>query len=609
MEGLSTFIENAVDGSCAYVHLSGYGIIRCPLDKPQLTPISKENTPVFLEESAGVQMLHQSPKGTYLLTWQRWYEEKPNNLKLWEASTGKLLAGFPQKSLRREGWPYLQLTADEKFAFLLCTNEIRVYTEDSFRQSETRFIEKLRVPGIVTLSLPSASAKGDYLFTTFCSADKNKPARAGLHQYVPNAPPSKNPTYPALLSKSLFQAEEMKTHWNPLGDTALITMQTSVDASGQSYYGSSQLFLFAQQLPDVQAVPLPQEGTVHDVGWLPDPDKPPCFVAIAGKMPAMTSLHHGQTGKAMFIYGNAHRNTVSWSPHGRFLCLAGFGNLAGEMSFWDKNKAKLIPGALNAAGELRAEAVVGYQWAPNSRVFAVSTCTPRMNVDNGARLFRYNGDELTNVPWDNENYKPNKLLGATFVPPGKVKYPDRPQTPPPEGQAAATPTASNPPVPPKPVGKYVPPGARNREGGTSLAERMRREKEGFLQGATRVSDKPQIVKNMSGKVIPGLVTEQPKSKSALKREKAKLKKQQQEEEERKKKDLEAQLGAAASKAPQAAPEEGNDTDREKRGRKLKKMLKQIEGLKEKDPATLNDDQKAKLASEAEVRQELEDLNL
>lgn len=38
----------------------------------------------------------------------------------------------------------------------------------------------------------------------------------------------------------------------------------------------------------------------------------------------------------IFEFGEAHRNSISWSPHGRFVCLAGFGNLAGDMDFWDR---------------------------------------------------------------------------------------------------------------------------------------------------------------------------------------------------------------------------------------------------------------------------------
>lgn len=462
-----------------------------------------------------------------------------------------------------------------------------------------RFVDKVRITGISSLSLPrQMKLPGLYFFTSFCSGTKDKPARAAFYKYTPGMKPDAQP----LLSKSLFRAEEMKTHWNAHGDAALLTLQTSVDASGESYYGSSQLFLLRKDSPEATTVPLPQEGTVLDVAWIPDPSKPPSFVVLAGKMPAMASLHHGLTGKAKFLYGNAHRNTVAWSPHGRFLCLAGFGNLAGGMSFWDNNKGKLTGGALNVSNHVRAEAVVGYSWSADSRVFLCSTCSPRMNVDNGARIFRYNGDELKNVPWDNENYRPDRLLGAVCIPaPTPDTYPDRPQTPPPEGVEEAAATVPVAPAP-KPAGRYVPPSARGRSGGgTSLAERMRREKEGKLQTATRVVEKPR---NAQGNVVVGLSSaDGGKSKSALKREKQKKKKEEQAAAEAAAKAAAEAQAAATASAPEPP------VDPEKRARKLKKTLKQIEDLKTKEAATLNDDQKAKIGSEDELRKELASLNL
>jgi translation initiation factor 2A len=467
-------------------------------------------------------------------------------------------------------------------------------------------MDKVQIKGISSLSLPrQIKLPGLYFFTAFSPGTKDKPARATFYQYTPGM----KADAPPLLSKSLFQAEEMQSHWNALGDGALITLQTSVDTSGQSYYGSSQLFLLRKDSTEAIGVPLPQEGTVLNVGWMPDPSKPPSFVVLAGKMPAMASLHHGITGAAKFIYGNAHRNTVAWAPHGRFLCLAGFGNLAGGMSFWDNNKNKLTSGALNLANQVRAEAVVGYGWSADSRVFLCSTCSPRMNVDNGVRLFRYNGDELKNLPWDNQNYRPNKLLEAVFVPaPTPETYPDRPQSPLPElgvggtGAAASVPAVAPAPKP----SRYVPPSARNRAtGGTSLAERMSREKDGHMKGASKVVDKP---KNVQGKVMVGMTpVDAGKSKSAVKREKQKKKKEEQADAAANA-FAEAQAAAAAAAAtPVPSPEASIDPA--KRARKLNKTLKQIEDLKTKDPGSLNDDQKSKVASEAEVWKELADLGL
>jgi translation initiation factor 2A len=33
---------------------------------------------------------------------------------------------------------------------------------------------------------------------------------------------------------------------------------------------------------------------------------------------------------------------VSWSPHGRFVMLGGFGNISGHVELWDNNKKKCL---------------------------------------------------------------------------------------------------------------------------------------------------------------------------------------------------------------------------------------------------------------------------
>jgi translation initiation factor 2A len=594
--GTTTFQTLHPDGSAAFVHRPDVGIFKVSLGGK--TSSIADTTP-FLKETARVQIMDISPKGTYLLTWERAQEGETPNLKVWSSSTGEYITGFRQKSLRKESWPYLQWTQDESFSFLLGTNEIRVYPGSAFASGEEiRFVDKLHIEGVASMSLgPSATS---ILFTAFSPKDKNKPAKAALYEYpAKSGPITGNANYPARLSKSLFQAEEMAAHWSPKGDAALIALETNVDTSGESYYGSTSLFLMTPQQSDTIAVPLPQEGPVLDVAWMPNPSKPPCFVVSAGKMPSMTSLHNGTDGKATFLFGNAHRNTIAWAPHGRFVCLAGFGNLAGGMTFWDRNKLKQIA----PAHGVTASCTVGYGWSPDSRLLVVSTTTPRMNVDNGAKVFRYNGDQVMNVSWNNKDYSPNRLLQASFLPALPMTYPDRPQSPSltmkdsASDPAAATPAAAAP----KPTGGYVPPSARGRaagRGGSSLAERMRAEKEGQMKGAQLVVDKPKKVIGAMGKVVVGLApaAEQGKSKSALRREKDKQKKHEEAARQALEEKVKAETAAAqAASAP---------VDPEKKAKKVMKTHKQIEELKQKDPSSLNDDQKKKIASETQLREEL-----
>ncbi|CAI7786762.1 unnamed protein product, partial [Closterium sp. NIES-54] len=47
-------------------------------------------------------------------------------------------------------------------------------------------------------------------------------------------------------------------------------------------------------------------------------------------MPAKATLFDNRC-KPLFDFGSGPRNLVRWSPHSRFICLAGFGNLPGDV--------------------------------------------------------------------------------------------------------------------------------------------------------------------------------------------------------------------------------------------------------------------------------------
>lgn len=83
------------------------------------------------------------------------------------------------------------------------------------------------------------------------------------------------------------------------------------------------------------------------------------FVVAAGKMPCNVTLFNNKA-ENVHEFGAAHRNVISWAPHGRFLVVAGFGNLAGEMDFYDTLRLRKI-------GTNTAHCSVTYGWSPCSR--------------------------------------------------------------------------------------------------------------------------------------------------------------------------------------------------------------------------------------------------
>ena len=636
--GLSTMHCFSDDGTKLLLYMPSTGVKIVDMTKAN-SEEEVEKSSIILENSKGVQFMSLSTLGTYILTWERPAKAEngensssssspPSNLKIWSSSNGRYLHGFQMKSCKRHQWPPVRWTHDEKIAFHQVTNQLNVYNGLDFineNVTEVRYNDVIKCGGMTSFSVPSKVPtelyRGKYLLSTFIGETKGKPARISLLRYPDRCGTSENPKSGNLLvSKSFYQAEECTCKWSPTGDSALVLTTTSVDSSGESYYGSTNLYLLLNDEKtkgvdgEALSVPLPRSGSssgpVLDVSWMPNPTKASCFAVISGRMPAMASLHHGTTAEATHLFGNAHRNTIVWSDHGRFLTLGGFGNLAGGMDFYDRNKMKPIPqfdpttGANLGSFGNTASCAVGYGWSPSSRYFMVSTTSPRMNVDNGVALYKYNGLEIRDkniISWDNSMFLPDLLLAAEFVPAKHDVYPDRPQTPPPRhpgGDKGAPVNVNKAPTAPyvPPVGRYVPPSARRSGGGMSLADKMRKEREGSSVGVTKVAPKGIVGAGQAGMSADG-----GKSKSAIRKEKQRAAKQKAAEEakieaERKALEEKERLEAAAN-------------DPVKRTKKLKKILKQIMELKEKDSASLNDDQRQKLATEDEIRKELESLGV
>ena len=139
---------------------------------------------------------------------------------------------------------------------------------------------------------------------------------------------------------------------------------------------------------------------------------------------------------------------------------------------------------------------------------------------------------------------------------------------------------------------------------------MRAEKEAKMKGAQKVENKPKGVMGAMGKVVVGMAppANQGKSKSALRREKAKQKKDEEDARRALEEKLLTEVPPAAT-SDEPSSTNNDSTDPEKRGRKIKKTLKQIEELKGRDQASLNDDQKRKIESEKELVEELASLGI
>ncbi|KAG6028456.1 hypothetical protein E4U41_000663 [Claviceps citrina] len=393
-----------------------------------------------------------SPLGTFVITWERPGKDEAGdatkNLKVWRTVEEGVAGGdkqpigrFVQK--QQGGWN-LQYTADEKYCARLVTNEVQFFESHDL----ITVWNKLRVEGAASFALAPGSQ--NHAVAVFVPERKGQPAVVKVF----NVPLFQNP----ISQKTFFKGDKVQFKWNKRGSSLLVLAQTDVDKSGKSYYGETTLYLLSTNGAFDARVTLDKEGPIHDVSWSPNSRE---FGVVYGYMPAKATIFNDRAvAKHSFPLGP--RNTITFSPNARFVYVAGFGNLAGQIDVFDLEKDYRKVCTIESGNPSVCE------WSPDSRYLMTATTSPRLRVDNGVKLWHvggsimYNEDmvELYNVVW--RPAAPENVAGGD------------PLNPVPTPHISATTYLGTVKTPSKPAGAYRPPGAR----GLATPLHFKREDEG-----------------------------------------------------------------------------------------------------------------------------------
>ena len=178
-------------------------------------------------------------------------------------------------------------------------------------------------------------------------------------------------------------------------------------------------------------------------------------------MPAKTVIFNSKA-QAVHTFSLGPRNTVLFSPQGRYLLLAGFGNLAGQMDIYDLEKDFAKVCTIEASNASVCE------WAPDGVHILTATTSPRLRVDNSIRVWHASGPLMYNADM-------NELYHVCWRPqPNAYPLSADPLANVPTPHDSATTYMAARKTPSKPAGAYRPPGARGQV--TPLA--FKREDEG-----------------------------------------------------------------------------------------------------------------------------------
>ncbi|XP_028405546.1 eukaryotic translation initiation factor 2A-like [Dendronephthya gigantea] len=482
-------------------------------------------------------LLSFSPQNKYLVTWEplivkRDGPKEKDTLEIWEVETGNCVKGFCIKKRENSS---LKWSEDEMICAKCVTNEVHFYEDGNFAS----FVNKLRLQGVSCIEI--APGPSPYKIAAYVRGTKAAPSYVRLYQYP-------NFDIP-LANKSFFKAEKANILWNKKGTAALILTSTEVDHTGGSYYGEQSLQYISTN-GDSNVVILPKKGPIYAIDWNPNSSQ---FCVVYGYMPAKATIFNLKC-ESVFDFGTGPRNAAYFNAHGSILCLAGFGNLRGNMEFWDVKRFKEI-------NKLQASDATVFEWCPDGQHFMTATTSPRLREGNGYKIWHYNG----NCVHEESVYE---LWQVSWQPRAEGVFPEVPIT-----------TPKNAQKPKAKVEAYRPPSAR----GTPVTTTKLHEIE-----------PPE---NQKSREL---------SASALKNKKKREAKARSKKENESK---ETGSNMVVETPPAAAPVPATEND--KKLRNLRKKLKQIEDLKGQKKAgkKLEKNQEDKINSEESVREELRKLEL
>ena len=293
------------------------------------------------------------------------------NLKVWSCDDGELVAEFHRRGITDDHWPVIQFDAAETHVFFTVNNAIVYYSMDG---DMTKADGKVKLDGVTQFKMGPAKRK---LLATFVP-ESSKPAVFAVLDWEDGSTINRKNFYrvwrplprhtervllqqrrlrhtlcvslPCRLqamsgggakspreerpSAHALQASRCNLNWNRKGSHVLCQSISDFDATNKSYFGESRLYLLSADGRTDMAITMEDDPSIVDVAWAPDGE---AFVALGGHQPAKAVLYSAK-GKVICKMATGPYNHIRWNAQGRFVLLAGFGNLPGDVQLLERTE-------------------------------------------------------------------------------------------------------------------------------------------------------------------------------------------------------------------------------------------------------------------------------
>jgi len=423
--------------------------------------------------SAQTRQLHWSSQSSFLISLHPLQDAEPN-LIVWDSATGTPVTRFTFTRWREKSlWPAIKWSMDELLAIRMDGTNAVIMDGKSLETLYNMPCQTLPCFEIAPVKTDDGYRVAIFSPELRSSDVEMKVLAPGKHEVFLWSPATQ---FTSVEKRDMPNAEEAEIMWSPSGKAYIVHTHQQVDETGQSYFGASTVYVMAakggysfqlgseQESEDGMMPMSAADRTIQAVVWSPTRDE---FILVQGFQPAVASLwgfdEHSGCRKLWAFPDRLHRNTVRWNRFGSLVCLGGFGNLAGDMDFWYRDKdwepTSDSPAFLKC-GSAKAPCTVACEWAPNGRHFITAVLSPRMRVDNAVTIWRGLCGEAVN------NQRFQELFEAIWKPTITVA----PELSDEEIALAKTSATKAAPAPKRAA--YRPPGQRGEGGDSVVAARM-----------------------------------------------------------------------------------------------------------------------------------------
>lgn len=462
---IGTSNDQQIAGSYSELKISADGSTFAVLDDAKMIVYSQNHEELYCFVKEGLFDVVLSSTGKYAVTIEHILDSSTPNCFVHDVQRRKIITSH---FVRMNTWP-VQFSCDETVYGLIKNNKtLSIYQMD-------KLFGEIKADQDNTISSFTFSPSNPPIISVFSPEHKGLPASIRLYRLDNLQVP--------ISMKTFFKAQRVRLYWNIIGNCAVVLTSVDHDKSNKSYYGESKIYFMSSIADWCGNVRLDKEGPIHDVCWSPTSRE---FAVCYGFMPAKSALFSTRAIQT-FDFGTLSRNTLSFSPTGRFLIIAGFGNLSGDLDIWDMATYKKLK-------TISVPNVTRVDWSPDGRYVVASTLSPRMRVDNGYKIIHYRGvcveekkiDNLYQVFWV-PKLQPDNFYSSAFK---------RELSPPPRAVVSTEKVVT---------GQYIPPSARRGIPGANFVNNDAKKK--------TITRKLQIIQNIKAKLAAGQeITESQRSK-------------------------------------------------------------------------------------------------